>query len=180
MRMRGGDAVSAGLAGLTTFSGRASRAAYWWWMLSVVIVFFVVNFVLLKSYGMAQSFPPSNDFNDSGFQNFMMLLAMRGLALQAIIYLAWVAIQVRRLHDLNRSGYWVLLVLIPACIAMGNVVRKIVTHAMFLQAQDPLDKLVQGSSLILFAGTILLLVFNCTKGNMGDNRYGPPPVEYLA
>jgi uncharacterized membrane protein YhaH (DUF805 family) len=47
------------------------------------------------------------------------------------------SIAIRRLHDLDRSGWWIFLVLIP------------------------------------LIGAIVLIVWYCTKGTEGSNRFGP-------
>lgn len=72
-----------------TFSGRASRSEYWWWYLFVFLFTFVVSFVEILVLG-----PESV---------VLYLLAV------AAIYAPWIAVTARRLHDINRSGWWQLL-----------------------------------------------------------------------
>jgi uncharacterized membrane protein YhaH (DUF805 family) len=50
-----------------------------------------------------------------------------------------IAVGVRRLHDIDRTGWWLLL-------------------------------------LFTIIGIILLIVWYCTKGTTGSNRYGPDPL----
>lgn len=47
------------------------------------------------------------------------------------------AVAIRRLHDIDRTGWWVFLVLIP------------------------------------LVGAIVLIVWYCTEGTRGSNRFGP-------
>jgi uncharacterized membrane protein YhaH (DUF805 family) len=56
------------------------------------------------------------------------------------LFLPSLAVSVRRLHDLDRSGWWILLV------------------------------------FVILIGWIVLIVWNCTKGTPGPNRFGPDPL----
>jgi uncharacterized membrane protein YhaH (DUF805 family) len=72
------------------FSGRAIRSEYWWFVLAYIIAYLVlaiVDYVL-------------------GAQ---LLTAILSLALLS----PSIAVGVRRLHDLDKSGWWLLLGLIP-------------------------------------------------------------------
>lgn len=80
-----------------TFSGRSTRAQYWLcglWILILAIVALVVDHVLGTS------------FNASGGGLFV-----------AIVYLVHIvpalSVTIRRLHDINRTGWWVLIGLVP-------------------------------------------------------------------
>lgn len=88
--MNFGEAVSDGFSKYATFSGRSSRSAYWWFFLFSIIVYFGAAIV----DGAAKT------------QVFSVL------ALVAL-FLPGLAFQVRRLHDTDRSGWWVLISLVP-------------------------------------------------------------------
>lgn len=88
-----------------TFSGRASRSEYWWWTLVSVIIATVLNIVVQSgvqytSYG-----------STAGPGAFIggALLVIFGLA----TFIPSLAVSVRRLHDSNKSGWMILLGLIP-------------------------------------------------------------------
>ena len=80
------QAVSTVFRNYVVFDGRARRSEYWWFALFSFIVGFVVE--LLHSSLL------------TGLVNLALLLPS-------------LAVAVRRLHDTNRSGWWLLLVLIP-------------------------------------------------------------------
>lgn len=87
-----------------TFSGRARRKEYWLWQLLVAVVTGVLV-VLAKPV-----FDPgmeSTSYDISGFANqtFATILILFLLA----VFLPTLAVQVRRLHDSNKSGWWLLL-----------------------------------------------------------------------
>lgn len=80
-----------------TFSGRARRSEYWWFVLFNVLVNFalgIVDGVLFGFHG------------DAAPQVLSGLYAL-------VILLPSLAVAVRRLHDLGRSGWWLLIWLIP-------------------------------------------------------------------
>lgn len=75
------------------FSGRATRTQYWMFVLFNFIISLVLSFVLTMTIG------------DIG----NVLYAIYGLA----VLIPSLAISVRRLHDTNRSGWWILISLVP-------------------------------------------------------------------
>ena len=82
-----------------TFSGRARRSEYWWWYLFVSIVFLVAG-ILDRAVGLTYS-----DLTLGG--GWIATIA-------AIVFLVPnLAVAVRRLHDTGRSGWWLLIGLVP-------------------------------------------------------------------
>lgn len=122
--------------GYTVFGGRAARAEFWWWALWWFIIAGAVNAVygvgLFGMFAAPPSPPPAsveqamtemNPFPVWGW----LLSSMPPLAQGALIVfgvigvvalLPWIAIAARRLHDTNRSAWWLLLYLVP----IGNLV----------------------------------------------------------
>ena len=84
------DAVRTVLSKYADFSGRARRSEYWWFVLAYVIAYVVVALI-------DQAF---------GFPILTLILAL-GLLVPSL------AVSVRRLHDTGRSGWWLLINLIP-------------------------------------------------------------------
>jgi uncharacterized membrane protein YhaH (DUF805 family) len=129
-------AVRSGFSNYVTFSGRARRSEYWYWVLFVVIVAFFALFLDMRFFpewvtasaevaeGMASAQATGGP-----------ITALVGLGL----FLPGLAVTVRRLHDTDRRGWWILLGLIP------------------------------------IIGIIVLIVFYCTAGTPGPNRFGPDP-----
>jgi uncharacterized membrane protein YhaH (DUF805 family) len=74
------------------FSGRATRSEYWWFYL-----LFMVGYLVLATVTFIIN------------QYFIILLGLFSL----FILLPLLAAGVRRLHDVNRSGWWILLSFVP-------------------------------------------------------------------
>jgi uncharacterized membrane protein YhaH (DUF805 family) len=90
-------AVASALRQYATFTGRARRAEYWWFFLFTALVSFVAGLVD-AAFGTIDS-----------SASIGLVGALASLAL----FLPSLAITVRRLHDVDRSGWWVLAFLIP-------------------------------------------------------------------
>ncbi|CAH2603070.1 putative inner membrane protein [Rhodovastum atsumiense] len=75
--------------------GRASRSEYWWFILFTVLVSFICGILDMVL--------------DSVIGTGDLLLPLGTIAL----LVPSITVAVRRLHDLDRSGWWVLLGLIP-------------------------------------------------------------------
>ena len=91
------------------FSGRTSRKDYRLATLGIFLLTFVVGFLCSLIFGASLSYDESMDLGKY-FSN-----------VGNIIYLVWslalvvpeISISVRRLHDINKSGYWYLLTCVP-------------------------------------------------------------------
>jgi uncharacterized membrane protein YhaH (DUF805 family) len=79
------DSIKTCFKKYATFGGRAARSEYWWWTL----------FALLASLAISAL--------------SQRLSAVFSLA----IFLPSIAVAARRLHDIDRSGWWQLVALIP-------------------------------------------------------------------
>jgi uncharacterized membrane protein YhaH (DUF805 family) len=88
------EAISAGFRNYVNFSGRAMRSEFWYWVLFAIIVSVVAKVIDLVLF-------PGSDVSP--------INSLVGLAL----FLPGLGVSVRRLHDIDRTGWWILLVLIP-------------------------------------------------------------------
>jgi uncharacterized membrane protein YhaH (DUF805 family) len=84
------EAVSSGFDHYVKFDGRASRPAFWWWTLFAFLVGIAANII-------------------DAVIGSPIISSLVGLAL----LLPGLSVSIRRLHDTNRTGWWVLISLIP-------------------------------------------------------------------
>jgi len=113
-------AIKSGFRNYVTFSGRAPRSEFWFWVLFEVLVSIVANILDVAIF----------PFSDVSPLNAIVSVAL---------FLPSLAVSVRRLHDIDRTGWWVLI------------------------------------SLTVI-GVVLLLIWNCLRGTIGANRFGPDPL----
>lgn len=95
------QAVTSVFKNYATFSGRAPRSEYWWWVLFTVLLYWVAGLLdgilfadfALMHYEQTRLFTP--------------ISSLVGLAM----WLPSIAVGVRRFHDMDRTGWWLLLII---------------------------------------------------------------------
>ncbi|MBI15085.1 MAG: DUF805 domain-containing protein [Chloroflexi bacterium] len=80
------DAISLAFKNYLNFKGRSTRAEYWWFFLFTFTLSIVTQII--------------DSFSSLGVTNFISSL---------IVLLPSLAVGVRRLHDIGKSGWWLLL-----------------------------------------------------------------------
>jgi uncharacterized membrane protein YhaH (DUF805 family) len=102
------EAVRSGFDHYVKFDGRASRPEFWWWFLFGILVAIGANIIdaILGTWGIVNG--------------------LAGLAL----LLPNLSVAIRRLHDTDHSGWWVLIGLIP-------IIGWIVLLIFYLRESDP-------------------------------------------
>ena len=134
------DAVKICFKKFFDFKGRASRSEYWYFTLFIMIGY-VVGFTL-------------------GFIAPVFFI-INGIFFLVII-IPWVAVAARRLHDINKSG-WFQLIPLPAGIL----------EFIFAEnRQQTLEIIFLIVGLILY---IYLIILFCTSGDSKQNRFGKYP-----
>ena len=91
-----GDVISTVLGRYVAFEGRARRSEYWYWILFVVLVSIALAFVDGLMFG----------FDEED-------IAVLGPLFSLGTFLPSLAVAFRRMHDLGRSAWWLLLGFIP-------------------------------------------------------------------
>ncbi len=95
-----------------TFSGRASRSEFWWFMLFLIIVGFVLDMLFpidlpVNSNGVAGKELLSGEHVNVALTNPVAQWAQ--LIGNLFLFIPSLSVAVRRLHDINRSGWWQLI-----------------------------------------------------------------------
>lgn len=137
------------------FTGRASRPEYWWYVLAVVIAFVVAR-ILESIFGVAHLFYSYGP-------------------LSALLWIATIvpslAVGARRLHDTDRSGWWLLICAVPyGLMALAGMMAFMGGGLFFMLGMMGLI------GIIALVGALVLLYFMALPGTPGQNRYGAPPV----
>lgn len=82
------------------FNGRASRSEYWWFVLLYFIVLLAAS---ILSGGVID--PSTGEISMIGVIIFLLVIV--------IFLVPSIAVSVRRLHDIDKSGWWYLINLVP-------------------------------------------------------------------
>lgn len=127
------------------FSGRSRRKEYWMFVLGYMLIFIVLGAI----FGIMGVFSSSIQDMEAGSINGVLILAFVVLGIIGLgILIPSIAVQVRRLHDRDMSGWWLL----------GAYVLSLVP-------------------VIGFLASIALLVVFVLPGTPGPNRFGPDPKD---
>ncbi|MEM9181226.1 MAG: DUF805 domain-containing protein [Pseudomonadota bacterium] len=129
------EAIELFFKNYTNFEGRSRRAEYWWIILANLIIGAVAGFIIGAIGG--------------GFANLnvigLLLTAVLGLYFLAILVPS-IALGVRRFHDLDQTGWLVLVFALVGLIP-----------------------------LIGFLAVIAQYIWFAMPGTTGPNKYGPDP-----
>ncbi|WP_425508381.1 DUF805 domain-containing protein [Stenotrophomonas sepilia] len=82
------------------FTGRAGRSEFWWFQLFIMII--SIPLYLLSFYA-----------GYSGSQGLALVVTGLGVVMWLAFVLPSIAATIRRLHDTDRSGWWLLLGFVP-------------------------------------------------------------------
>jgi len=94
-------AIKSGFTNYVTFSGRATRSDFWYWILFSTLGAIATDIIDVAMFPQT-GWPPTSPVMGPLSSVFYVLTFLPGLA-----------VSVRRLHDLDARGWWLLIVLIP-------------------------------------------------------------------
>jgi uncharacterized membrane protein YhaH (DUF805 family) len=152
------------------FSGRSRRMEYWMFQLFLILVYVALMVLMMVVGGgaMMAGGDPSAVMAAGGaaliIGGIYMLFALA-------MFIPNLAVSVRRLHDTNRSGWWILaplsgyvIMVIGGVMAAGN-------------PDNPgIGGILAMIGMIAVIGLgLTLLVFMFLEGTRGPNQYGPDP-----
>jgi len=148
------------------FGGRSSRSEFWFFVLFYIII------IILAAVLDAVIF---------GSQGGMGILY--GIVALAHLVPA-IAVSVRRLHDTDRTGWWVFFFfLVPIIVSL--VTMAVLGGSLALTMGGNTDVFAgmatMGLGLLIIALVdivilIVAIIFYVTPGAPGPNRFGPPPI----
>ncbi|OGI65494.1 hypothetical protein A3A95_03190 [Candidatus Nomurabacteria bacterium RIFCSPLOWO2_01_FULL_39_18] len=136
------------------FKGRAGRREYWMFVLVSLIVSIVLS-ILDGIFGLKLD-------KDTGVLSSLYSLA---------VFLPTLGVSIRRLHDTNHSGWWILAPSIAGLITVGLFFLSIF--------QNNYVPLIIGGIVTLILG-VALVIFFVLDSNPGENKYGPNPKEVVS
>jgi len=114
------DAIRLGFQNYFDFRSRSTRAEYWWWVLFVILTQQALNVVNIRI----------------------------GILFGLAVLIPGLSLGIRRLHDINKSGWWLLMWFGIFLIRFG---------------------------IFLIAPVIVLIVWHTKPSDEGTNKYGPDP-----
>ena len=155
------------------FRGRARRKEYWGFFLFdfiMTLVIPLVSWILLLRVILIVG-------DNSPFAKVPNIL---GWLWYLYTFLPSLAVMIRRLHDIGKSGWNIIWLRLPTIVFMGFVVLMeigTISETYILNIfNESAGCIIVGISIVMcLIIAIIELVWFCTKGNKGGNKYGPDP-----
>lgn len=183
-RMGFKEAVSTCFVKYATFKGRARRSEYWWFSLFATIVMLVCFVPFFVTVGFKSDDAFSSEWTLGTCISAVLVLI--GALFVLVVIIPSFAVQVRRLHDTGRSGWWV------SWSVIASFVVTIITIILFgadkgadmgeILAISSAFKVGIGAGLVMLLATlaewgvgITIFIFSLLDSHKGENKYGASP-----
>jgi uncharacterized membrane protein YhaH (DUF805 family) len=140
------------------FDGRINRAKYWltffFWCFIAVVLYFVLKALLVAT----------------GLDDSMAMFFGVGLLIYLPFMVSAIAISVKRLHDRNKSAWWLAFYYL-APVALSLLV-------FMIAGTEPDDSdIAKGLQFVILVIHVCMLIdLGCLRGTSGPNRFGPDPL----
>lgn len=134
-----GGAIAICLRKFFAFGGRAQRSEFWYWVLFYVLANIALTFVDMIVVGISTG----------PFSTFITIALLPPT----------IAALARRLHDTDRSAWWILLPIAPI--------------PLLAVTASPILMVVAVAAMLV--GFVLLLLMAAAPGTTGPNRFGSEP-----
>lgn len=144
------------------FSGRSRRMEYWMWIVFqflISIAFQIIIFAVGGGAMMAAGGDPTGALAAGGL---IMIIFVLAILISLALFIPSLAVTVRRLHDTNRTGWWILAPVAPYIL-------------VFVGAGMESPALALIGMIAVFGVMIALIVFYFLDGTPGPNRFGEDP-----
>jgi uncharacterized membrane protein YhaH (DUF805 family) len=160
---------------LFSFNGRLNRAKQWLIIVLLSVPALVYEYAVKNSFGL--------DWREFGRiisgQDLQHPSAGKILMLMVPLWLATViptlAVGIKRLHDRNKSGWWIILfVYAPWALSFFQVAQLPGVSSNAHLSKTPLE-LVFGVAVFGLQMWGFVELF-CLRGTVGPNRFGPDPL----
>jgi uncharacterized membrane protein YhaH (DUF805 family) len=135
------------------FQGRINRAKYWLFVLISVIVG-----ILLSALTYA--------FQTIGLGALGIIIAV---IVDVALFVAGIGVGIKRLHDRDRSGWWLLVFYLVPGFLFG-----VGAGLAMATARGAISMILALVAFVLLAWAFVELA--CLRGTVGQNRYGPDPL----
>ncbi|MBC02751.1 MAG: hypothetical protein CMJ34_05525 [Phycisphaerae bacterium] len=120
------------------FRGRSRRSELWWGLLGSTLLGIPAMILFVIATALASR------VSDEAAVATVLILYLLMIGAWGIPW--WMALCVRRLHDIGKSGWWLVLMTVISILPFVGII-----------------------------GTVFLVVWYCTDSEKGENRWGPNP-----
>jgi uncharacterized membrane protein YhaH (DUF805 family) len=171
------QAIKACFVKYFTFKGRALRSEFWQWWVFIWVLMSVIGWVVFRAVFYVDMGYLSYYLSYSYYATLFAIVVVILVALFfLLLLLAGLAVSSRRLHDVNKSGWWVLLIPFTtiAQIFLGFLII-IVCGVENGILERFIHSVVTLSCLLLYGN---ILYWYCKNGDCTTNKYGPAEYQF--
>jgi uncharacterized membrane protein YhaH (DUF805 family) len=138
------------------FTGRINRGKYW----LAALIYFIIGLVMATIGYFAEEAP--------AFQILNAVVSIGTL-------ISSIAVGLKRLHDRDKSGWWLLLFyLVPSLLAGIGAIA-----FFYGVGAEAAGGMISGAIIWALGFAVLVWAFvelGCLRGTLGPNRFGPDPL----
>jgi uncharacterized membrane protein YhaH (DUF805 family) len=170
---------------LFSFQGRINRAKLWLFILISLCVDIVLTVAAAAYFSISGGMAASGTAAASPMGGNLALVIGGIVCLAVVIALvvASIALAVKRLHDRNKSGLWLLVFwVVPFVLDIIAFAPMIETMSKGGAQPDAFMVPQTGLAIVCRLAAFLISIWAfvelyCLRGTIGDNRFGPDPLE---
>ena len=171
--MKFGEAIKSVFKNYANFRGRARRSEFWY--------FYLFNVIVNIALSIFSAFSNVLGVVDPEAQLILSLLfGLPSMIYSLAVFLPSMAVTVRRLHDIGKSGWYYLFPLIPlGAIVILAVLAFIVSAGTGGSSAVGIVMVVLYviAIIVMIAFCVVLIVWLCRDSQPGENKWGPNPKE---
>jgi uncharacterized membrane protein YhaH (DUF805 family) len=150
---------------LTSYSGRINRGKYW-----LAAVIYIAISILLAALGFIMLGNGILALSGDDAEGLVAGLISKGIGFFLIALIVWIAIAIsgvfvgiKRLHDRDKSGWWLVLFYLVPSVLSGLSDQSVILP-------------LAGFAISVWA----FVELGCLRGTVGPNKYGPDPLGAVA
>ena len=177
------------------FEGRSRRSEFWLWVLFRLLVGMalgaVIMAILVPVIAQLAANPHMDETRAFGLIATIFPLYPVIMLVELGLLVPSLAVTVRRLHDTNRSGWWILM---PVAVAFGGMILLVIAGVVVaIAVATTVHANPHGANgkdigvlvgffiayavylIAVLAADIVFIIFLATEGTRGPNRFGADP-----
>lgn len=180
------QAVGACISNYANFTGRARRSEYWWfWLFTILLLglpMIALSVVALVFEGTLHVDPEHVSETTQVIDGIILVVQC---VICLFLLLPSLAVQTRRLHDVGRSGWWIvggvfascIFSIVESCLMAGAVGRGSSIYNIYQTFNvSTVGALVMLLFYLLQVGLgIAVFIFSLIDSYRGENLYGTSP-----
>jgi uncharacterized membrane protein YhaH (DUF805 family) len=157
------------------FRGRINRAKLWLATLIYFVIFLLLQIPVFLT--LMQKFDGSEPEPVTGANTLTILLPVLTNLLMLLVAASNIAVVIKRLHDQDKSGWWVLFFVVApyALFLIAGAMSGMVSYAQSTIGNPLIVISMSCLSAVCVIAIWAFIELGCLRGTVGPNCFGPDP-----